>query len=76
MHRETRVLEGEVVAQLAHYEGEHSRLMRPRLEVVAIHEDILPSRMSVQVATQSNLSFSIEAPYQLLDGRVHGMQDL
>ena len=49
VHAEARVLEGEEIKELAHDEGEDTSRMWSLVEVIAVHEDVLSSRMTMQV---------------------------
>ena len=62
MHAEARLFEGEEVEKLAHDEGEYSRRMRSILKVVSVHEDVLPSGMTMQIAAHYDLPLPVKLP--------------
>ena len=55
-HRKPRLLKTEVIAQLRHNIGKDSSGMRPIFDIVAIHKDVLPSRMPVEIAVQQAIT--------------------
>ena len=50
VHTEARILKGEVVEELTHYEWEYTCCMRPIFEIVSVHEDVLAPWVSMKVA--------------------------
>jgi len=63
VHRESRLLEGEKVAQFAHYIWENTSLVRMIFDIVAVNEDVLLSGVTVQIAVKNALSFFCKATH-------------
>jgi|MDSY01.1.fsa_nt_gb hypothetical protein len=49
--------------------------MWPILQVIAVHEDILPSRMTVQIAVQCQIALFTKLSYEFLYSKYDWMDD-
>ena len=76
MHSEARVFKREEIKKLAHNEWKNSRCMRSVFEVVAIHENVLATRVTVKIATHDDLSLFVEISNHPLHVPVLWMQIL
>lgn len=69
------ILSTEVIKHLTHDKREYSGRV-PIIEFVAIHEDVLPPGVPVEVAEEFNFSFFLEVSAHLLESTDRRMQNL
>ena len=75
IHRESTWLKWEEVTDLRKNIRENSSSMRLFLDIISIHKNILPSRMTMQIAVKHELSILGEWSYQPFDGKIHWMEN-
>ena len=75
-HGKSRLLETEKVAELRHDVWEDSSGMRLLFEIITIHEDVFPTRMTVQIDVEDAFSLLCEGSHQLFDSKDYRMENL
>ena len=74
VHREATLLEAEKVAYFGQNIREHSCGVRLFFNIITIHEDVLSSRVSMEITVKHELPILGEPPDQSFHGEVYRMK--